>query len=140
MKKAVRLIAIILISIIMIGDIGGDAVLTATAADAVDKLILEPMGGSLSVTEKQVTIGSELGTLPTPQREGYVFEGWYTGETNGQKVTESTIADEKLTTLYARWIPLTVTVYLQANGVSLQKDSMTVTYGRNYEELPVLKN
>lgn len=140
MKKAVRLITIILISIFMIGDIGGSAAIqVVAAAEAVDKLMLQPMEGSLSVTEKPVTIGSELGTLPTPQREGYVFEGWYTGETNGQKVTESTIADEKLTMLYARWIPLTVTVYLQANGVSLQKDSITVTYGKNYEELPVLK-
>ncbi len=145
MKKSVRLIAVILIGILTLGDVCCSVPMRGAAATGEEtsnqgnkktNLILNPMGGRLALKEKPFTIGKVLGTLPTPQKEGYVFEGWYTAETNGQKVTENTVGDQTITTVYARWTPLTVTVYLQAGGASLEKDRITVTYGKNYEELP----
>ena len=40
----------------------------------------------------------------TPTRDGYVFEGWYTARTGGEKVTEETIMHEN-DTFYAHWTP-----------------------------------
>lgn len=45
-----------------------------------------------------------VGTLPTPVREGYVFNGWYTGANGGTRVTADTVYSERTcTTLYAQW-------------------------------------
>ena len=42
------------------------------------------------------------GTLPTPTRDGYTFDGWYTAASGGTRVTASdTISD--ITALYAHW-------------------------------------
>lgn len=40
-------------------------------------LSFHSLGGSLAQA-KEVTYGSEVGTLPTPTKSGYVFAGWYT--------------------------------------------------------------
>ena len=39
-------------------------------------LTLDPNGGSVSTTTKNVTYGSTYGDLPTPTRTGYTFNGW----------------------------------------------------------------
>ena len=61
-------------------------------------------GGSVSQTSKTVTYNSTYGTLPTPTRDGYTFQGWYTAKTGGTKVTSSTVVTSTSNhTLYARW-------------------------------------
>ena len=61
-------------------------------------------GGSVSQTSKTVTYNSTYGTLPTPSRDGYTFQGWYTAKTGGTKVTSSTVVTSTSNhTLYARW-------------------------------------
>ena len=52
-----------------------------------------------------MTIGKTYGTLPTPNRTGYSFDGWYTKEIGGTKVTETTtVGTNPPTKLYAHWI------------------------------------
>ena len=46
-------------------------------------------GGSVSPRSKTVTWGSTYGTLPTPTRTGYTFNGWYTAIAVGNKVISS---------------------------------------------------
>ena len=61
-------------------------------------------GGTVSGTSKSVTYNAKYGTLPTPQRAGYSFLGWYTAKTGGSKITETTVV--KITsnqTIYAQW-------------------------------------
>ena len=41
--------------------------------------------------------------IPTPSRDGYMFDGWYTARTDGTKVTVLD-AGTRNRTLYARWI------------------------------------
>lgn len=51
-----------------------------------------------------VTNGQPYGTLPTPSKDGYTFDGWHTKESGGNRITASTIVN--LTgnqTLYAHW-------------------------------------
>lgn len=47
--------------------------------------------------------GEALGTLPEITRPGYSFDGWYTQNQGGTKVTESTIAPNGGFNLYAHW-------------------------------------
>ena len=61
-------------------------------------------GGSCSTASKQVTAGQAYGTLPTPTRTGYTFNGWYTAATGGSKIEASTIVTTRTAqTLYAQW-------------------------------------
>ena len=94
-------------------------------------------GGTVSTKSKNVTIGKTYGTLPTPTRTGYDFDGWYTKETGGTKVTETTtVGTNPPTTLYAHWIAKKYTVTLDANGGTVSMASRTATYGSNYPALP----
>ena len=55
-------------------------------------------------TSKKVAKSYAYGTLPTPTREGYIFDGWYTDATDGEVVTKDSIFNEDSDiTLYAHW-------------------------------------
>ncbi len=78
-----------------------------------------------------VTYGGTYGALPTPEREGHGFEGWYTAAEDGEKVLGSTIVPADITegtTLYARWTVGSFTIsYKDSDGTLL--DSKTYPYG-----------
>ncbi|MGN1084020.1 MAG: InlB B-repeat-containing protein, partial [Lachnospiraceae bacterium] len=101
-------------------------------------LTLDAMGGYLFDGTKEVTEGEVYGTLPTPVREGYLFDGWYDKKTDGVRVTEKEIVTNGIDKLYAYWTPISVRVDLYGNGADDFEDtSLTVTYGRTFAELPV---
>ena len=51
------------------------------------------------------TSSGKLTSLPEPTMSGYKFEGWYTDELEGDKITLNTeFASDA--TIYARWLPL----------------------------------
>ena len=52
----------------------------------------------------EFTVGSTYGNLPTPQRDGYTFKGWYTSKSGGAKITKNTVVLSSSTAVYARWI------------------------------------
>jgi uncharacterized repeat protein (TIGR02543 family) len=61
-------------------------------------------GGSVSPDSQQKTVGQIYGSLPTPTRGGYTFDGWYTSANGGNKVTAaSTVTSSSNHTLYAHW-------------------------------------
>ena len=98
---------------------------------------LNANGGTVSPASKVVTCGSTYGTLPTPTRTGYDFDGWYTRETSGTKVDKNTaVGTAPPATLYARWKGKTYTVSFNANGGTVGTASKTVTYGSKYYSLP----
>lgn len=65
----------------------------------------DPNGGTMSSASKVVTQCQTYGTLPTPTRTGWQFDGWYTAKEGGTKVTsETTVSERTDHTLYARWL------------------------------------
>ena len=63
-----------------------------------------PNGGVCDVTGKTVYFGGRYGELPTPQREGLVFSGWYTEADGGKAVDASSrVEASDAVTLYAHW-------------------------------------
>ena len=75
-----------------------------TTAD-VYTVTLDANGGTVNPGSITVTQGATYGTLPTPTRSGYSFNGWFTASTGGTQVTSSTVCTENSDhTLYAHWI------------------------------------
>lgn len=106
----------------------------------------DPNGGRVSPTSTAVTIGKKYGPLPTPNRYGYDFDGWYTEKIGGKdkKVTETdVVGTNPPTTLYAHWTAKNFLVALDANGGKIDTTSgqvstknYTATYGSKYNFLP----
>lgn len=120
------------------------ATCTVTPASVTYPVTFNPNGGRVSQASKVVTIGKTYGTLPTPNRTGYSFDGWYTKEIGGTKVTETTtVGANPPATLYAHWTAKKYLVTLNANGGKIDTTSgqvstksYTATYGSKYNFLP----
>lgn len=73
--------------------------------EIVSTLILDANGGSVGAQRVNLTYGTKIGALPTPWREGYTFDGWYTERDGGIPVTEfmnDTLIGEQ--NVYAHWV------------------------------------
>ncbi len=78
--------------------------LYARWSEAKYNITLDPNGGTLANTTYEVTYNSPYGELPTPNRAGYDFDGWFTEKDDGTKVEASTVVTAaEPHTLYAHW-------------------------------------
>lgn len=93
-------------------------------------------GGTVSPASKTATSGATYGTLPTPTRAGYGFNGWWTEVTGGTQVTSATIAGADDITLHAQWIVNGVAVTFNGNGGTPSESSKTYLQGMIYGALP----
>lgn len=97
-------------------------------------------GGSVGTTSKTVTAGASYGSLPTPTRNGYTFDGWYTGSSSGTRITStSKVSLTRNQTLYAHWTKeatSTYTVTFDANGGRVSPSSVTLKVGESYKDFP----
>ena len=92
-------------------------------------------GGSVSTASKAVTYASTYGTLPTPTRTGYTFNGWYTAASGGSQVTSGTTVSTASThTVYAHWTVKTYNVKVISSGHPSQgvKSSGNYQYGSTF--------
>ena len=99
-------------------------------------LTFDPNGGSVSPTSATAAIGQPYGTLPTPTRTGYNFNGWFTSATGGSQVTATSIVPMSDHTLYAQWTVANTTLTLDPQGGTVSPTSVTVTPGQPYGTLP----
>ncbi len=94
--------------------------------------------GELSTTSVSVTYGETyVGQLPSATRHGYMFVGWFTAASGGERVIASTIYNhDKDITLYAQWNPERYKVWFDANGGSCAETSTTCIQDEKYGALP----
>lgn len=59
-------------------------------------------GGSVTPAGVEAGEDGKPASLPTPTREGYTFDGWFTAADGGEKVTTDTVFEQN-TTIYAHW-------------------------------------
>lgn len=86
--------------------------------------VVYDVDGGVALPDGSYNIETALTSLPTPQREGYVFDGWYRGN---QKVT-SIPAGMGDVTLKAHWTEISYTLSFKTNnGTSLADISYTKT-------------
>jgi uncharacterized repeat protein (TIGR02543 family) len=62
----------------------------------------ESFGAQLELDSRALIVGEAIGALPVIARSGYVFNGWYTRPTGGEKITESFVPTEN-TVAYPQW-------------------------------------
>ena len=96
-------------------------------------------GGAGTPTTQTVTYGQVYGTLLTPTKTGYTFDGWFTEiDGGGTQITSTTIVNiTAAQTLYAKWTAKTYTVTFDPDGGAVSPTSATVTYDSTYGELPI---
>ena len=87
-------------------------------------------GGS-TVSSRTYTSGDALGSLPSPTRSNYTFNGWSSG---GSSVSSSTVVTSNMT-LVAQWSRDQYTVTFDSNGGSAVP-SITVDAGETLGSLP----
>lgn len=102
-------------------------------------IILDANGGTVAQNNIAAYLGLKTGTLPTPVREHYTFEGWFTS--SGMQVTQDTVLDNMALndiTLYAHWRGNQHTVIFDANidGATISESSRVVTYGNAMGTMP----
>lgn len=95
-------------------------------------------GGTVDAAPMTVTFDSAIGTLPTPTRPNYKFDGWYTGATDGNKYTSNikyNIADD--TTFYAHWTELNkIKITFDAGEGTVTPSEKSVYIDEVYGDLP----
>ena len=70
------------------------------------EVTFNPNGGEIKddITSKSILFGKEYGYMPTPIRDRYIFDGWFTKKEKGEEIT---VGKAMLTpenhTLYAHW-------------------------------------
>ena len=66
-------------------------------------LTFDANGGYVSTTSRGVAYGDRYGDLPTANRSGYSFLGWYTERSGGEQVTKNNVMGAADVTVYAHW-------------------------------------
>ncbi|MBR1416564.1 MAG: InlB B-repeat-containing protein [Bacilli bacterium] len=121
-------------SIFKMGD--SNVTLTAVYSEKKYTIYFNADGGSINIESKQVGYNSTYGDLPTPNKEGYIFEGWYTNLDGGDKITSGSIFTLQTNqTLYAHYTERTYTVYFDGNMGTPSISSKEVTYNFPYGTL-----
>lgn len=83
------------------------------------KLTFNANKGSCSEASRMVKYDSTYGVLPTATRIGYAFDGWYTLEDNGVKVTKDTVMQSVHgETVYAHWNANSYNIRFDGNKAS----------------------
>ncbi|MCR5222360.1 MAG: InlB B-repeat-containing protein, partial [Lachnospiraceae bacterium] len=116
--------------------ITADQILYAQWSGVNKTVTLDPVDGTVSPETVTVTYAGKY-MLPTPEKEGNSFLGWFTEETGGTQVRTGDEA-RLLTdiTLYAHWKAGTYYAFYNPNGGELKEQGKNVTYGQPYGTLP----
>lgn len=69
------------------------------------KITLVSTAGDRWIKELSVTPGEKYGELPVPERDGYIFLGWFDREYGGNRLLKHQVVDlKKDTTFYGQWV------------------------------------
>lgn len=102
-----------------------------TQSASANAVHFDAAGGIVSESQRSVSEGVALGTLPVPTRNGYTFQGWFAQITAGSIMGDADIY------AVARWQGNATTITFDANGGSVSPASRTVAFGAPYGDLPV---
>ena len=95
-----------------------------------------PNGGTCAEKSKAVKWGESYGTLPSAEKFGYNFDGWYLGNTKITSTSKVTTASSH--TLTANYIGKEYKVSLDAQEGFCDTESITVEYGKPFGTLPTV--
>lgn len=94
---------------------------------------------SIDTTSITVKNGQTYGELPTPQKKGFTFEGWYTSNNSEEKISKDTIINlASDQSLYPKWTRKKVKILLDGNGgfLNYEENSLEASFGFYLPKLP----
>lgn len=107
-------------------------------AKGVVAVVFDANGGEVPETARTGFYGSPVGSLPTPTRDHYTFEGWFTASDGGNRITKDTILTQtEGVTFYAHWKLNQIYVYFDANGGEVSEFEIMYDYGTPIGYLPI---
>lgn len=103
------------------------------------KITFDPTMGSVDTDGKNIVFGSAYGILPTPERFGYEFLGWFTENgNNGNFIDENTIVDyDRDMVLYAHWSARRVIVTFDPNSGVCDEATRGYEFDKEYGSFPM---
>ena len=94
-------------------------------------------GGTSEMRQKLVSSDNKYGVLPSAEKIGYEFGGWYLDEAFTKQITEDTIVKiTKNQEVYAKWVQKKYTVTFEVNGGTVDMKTKKVVAGKVYGVLP----
>ena len=75
---------------------------------------LDAVDGRVDKTELNVALGQKFGNLPVATHDSFSFDGWYTAEEGGTRITSDTIVTSDINVLYAHFSSKSYTVNLNS--------------------------
>ena len=94
-------------------------------------------GGISDLSQKRVSYDTKYGVLPSAEKQGYAFEGWYLDEGLTQQITaDSIVKITKNQEVYAKWVQLKLIVTFDPNGGTVDMETKKVVSGKVYGVLP----
>lgn len=106
MKQSTRLMPLVMLLLWMLLalPVAAAAPETTVQQNGIYTIYFETGGGVGIPVIASTTSTGRLNSLPTPTMSGYTFEGWYTDQLEGDKITVNTEFGAD-TTIYAHWVP-----------------------------------
>ena len=102
---------------------------------------LNAKGGTVTPSSITFASGTEVGTLPTPEKNGYDFKGWFTDDETFQNEVTSVTVFNTGTIIYAKWEETTnITINLDADGGTVSPTSISIPPGTKVGTLPTPTN
>ena len=95
-------------------------------------LTFDSQGGD-AIDAIVASAADEITSLPAPNRENYLFEGWYTAADGGKKVTSLSLVKD--TTLYAHWKTVHYTITFDSQG-GTAVDPIVADVGNLFTAMP----
>ena len=121
MNKTIRLFSTVVLVAVLLA-----ACLALVACNnKVNNYFVTYDGNTITVSGKK---GEAVG-FPTPKRDGYLFDGWYTSENFDGNAVDSAVFGEE-TTYYAKWAEA-CTVTLQPEGGTVSATTVVIKQGAN---------
>ncbi|MCL2151987.1 MAG: InlB B-repeat-containing protein [Oscillospiraceae bacterium] len=78
------------------------------------RVYFDANGGTVNTESKLVAFNAEMGELPTPSRDYYSFDGWYTEALGGEQITpESLMTALTDISLFAHWLQNDVSAWVK---------------------------
>jgi len=129
-------------NMLVCGDVSGDRYITFNNGEIIyiadeeyenrltsHKILFNANGGTVPVPSKTVSLNMAIGELPVPSRDYFTFDGWYTEENGGEKITEGTIMTSLTDTMfYAHWIQNDVSAWINASDVPINAEIVNRKY------------
>ncbi len=98
--------------VIKIGSVDFDNYISA------HRVSFDANGGTVDAEAKLIALNSTYGELPTPSRDYYTFDGWYTAASGGEKITADSLMNSTTdVVLYAHWTQNTLSAWTLASDV-----------------------